>query len=38
MTKEQALNIASRFGLEAEVANEINSGLTPEQALREWDL
>lgn len=38
MTKEQALNIASRFGLEAEVANEINSGLTPEQALHEWDL
>lgn len=38
MTKEQALKIASRFGLEAEVAREINSGLTPEQALYEWDL
>ena len=38
MTKEQALRIASRYGLEAEVANEISSGLTPEQALYEWDL
>lgn len=38
MTKEQALHIASRYGLEAEVAYEINSGLTPEQALYEWDL
>lgn len=38
MTKEQALKIASRFGLETEIAGEINSGLTPEQALYEWDL
>lgn len=38
MTKEQALKIASRFSLEAEVAREINLGLTPEQALYEWDL
>lgn len=38
MTKEQALKIASHFGLEAGVAREINSGLTPEQALYEWDL
>ena len=38
MTKETALYIASHFGLEAEVANEINNGLAPELALYEWDL
>lgn len=38
MTKEQALKIAACYGLETEVAREINSGLTPEQALYEWDL
>ena len=38
MTKEQALKIAAYYGLETEVAREINSGLTPEQALYEWDL
>lgn len=38
MTKEQALKVAACYGLEAEVAMEINSGLTPEQALYEWDL
>lgn len=36
MTKEQALKVAACYGLE--VAREINSGLTPEQALYEWDL
>ena len=38
MTKEDALKVAACYGLEAEVASEINSGLTPEQALYEWDL
>ena len=38
MTKEEALRIATCYGLEAKVAREINSGLTPEQALYEWDL
>ena len=38
MTKEQALKIAACYGLEAEAVSEINSGLTPEQALYEWDL
>lgn len=38
MTKEQALRVAACYGLEAEVAREINSGLTPERALYEWDL
>ena len=34
MTKEQALKIAACYGLEAEVAMEINSGLTPEQVYK----
>lgn len=38
MTKEQALKIATCYGLEEEIAREINSGLTPEQDLYEWDL
>jgi len=38
MTKEQALHIAKNFGLEAEVSESINSGMTPEVALTEWDL
>lgn len=38
MTKKQALHTAKNFGLEAEVLESINSGLTPEQALREWDI
>ena len=38
MTKEQALKVAACYGLEAEVAREINSRLTPEQALYEWDI
>ena len=38
MTKEQALKVAACYGLEAEVAREINSGLTPEQALYECDI
>ena len=37
MTKEQALKVAACYGLEAQVAREINSGLTAEQALYEWD-
>ena len=38
MTKEQALKVAACYGLKDEVAREINSGLTPEQALYEWDI
>ena len=30
MTKEQELKVAACYDLEAEVAREINSGLTPE--------
>lgn len=38
MNKKKALEIASTYSMEAEVKDSINGGLTPEQALREWDL
>lgn len=38
MTKEEALRVAACYHLEDEISREINSGLTPEQALYEWDL
>ena len=33
-----ALALAGKYGLEIEVQKEIDNGLTPEQALYEWDL
>lgn len=38
MNQKKALEIASTYNMEAEVKDSINEGLTPEQALREWDL
>lgn len=37
-TAEDALRIASKFGLEAEVQKELDKGATPLEALREWDI
>ena len=37
-TVEDALRIASKFGLEAEVQKELDKGATPLEALREWDI
>lgn len=37
-TAEDALRIASKFGLEAEVQHELDNGATPLEALREWDI
>lgn len=37
-TAEDALRIASKFGLEAEVQKEIDNGATPLEALSEWDI
>ena len=37
-TAEDALRIASKFGLEAEVKYELDNGATPFEALREWDI
>ena len=38
MTPKEAIMIARKYNLEAEVRQELNSGLTPEQALEEWDI
>lgn len=37
-TAEDALRIASKFELEAEVQKELDKGATPLEALREWDI
>ena len=37
-TAEDALRIASKFHLEAEVQHELDNGATPLEALREWDI
>lgn len=37
-TAEDALRIASKFGLEAEVQRELDNSATPLEALREWDI
>ena len=35
-TAEDALRIADKFGLKAEVQRELDNGATPLEALREW--
>lgn len=37
MSKQEALLIASKYGLEREVAHLIHKGYSPEDALKEWD-
>ena len=37
-TAEDALRIASKFHLEAEVQKELDNGATPLEALKEWDI
>ena len=37
-TAEDALRIASKFDLKAEVQRELDNGATPLEALREWDI
>lgn len=37
-TTEDALRIADKFGLKAEVQRELDNGATPLDALREWDI
>lgn len=38
MTSLDAIMIARKYNLEAEVRQELASGLTPEEALEEWDI
>ena len=38
MTQFEAIMIARKYNLEVEVRQELASGLSPEEALEEWDL
>lgn len=38
MNSLDAIMIARKYNLEAEIRQELASGLTPEQALEEWDI
>jgi hypothetical protein len=38
MTPLDAIMIARKYNLEAEVRQELASGLSPEEALQEWDI
>ena len=38
MSPFEAIQIARKYNLEAEVRQELASGLTPEEALDEWDI
>lgn len=38
MTSLDAIIIARKYNLEAEVRQELASGLSPEEALQEWDI
>jgi len=38
MTAFEAIQIARKYNLEAEVRQELASGLSPEEALEEWDI
>jgi len=38
MTAFEAIQLARKYNLEAEIRQELASGLTPEQALEEWDI
>ena len=38
MTSKEAIIIARKYNLEYEIRQELNSGLTPEEALQEWDI
>ena len=38
ITSREASQIARKYNLEAEVRQELASGLTPEEALQEWDI
>ena len=38
MSAFEAIQIARKYNLEPEIRQELASGLTPEQALYEWDI
>lgn len=38
ITPKEAIMIARKYNLEKEIRQELSSGLSPEDALREWDI
>lgn len=38
LTPEEAINLASEYHLEAEVQSAMDSGMSPLEACREWDI
>jgi len=38
LTFKEAIMIARKYNLEYEIRQELSSGLTPEEALEEWDI
>ena len=38
MSSKDAIMIARKYNLEYEIRQELSSGLTPEEALEEWDI
>lgn len=38
LSSKEAILIARKYNLEAEIRQELASGLSPEQALEEWDI
>ena len=38
MNQFEAIQIARKYNLEAEIRQELASGLSPEEALEEWDI
>ena len=38
MTAKEAIFEARKYGLEEEIRQELASGLSPEEALQEWDI
>ena len=38
MEKFECIQIARKYNLEAEIRQELASGLSPEEALAEWDI
>lgn len=38
MTKKEAIILARKYNLEYEVRQELEAGLSPEEACEEWDI
>lgn len=38
MTPKEAILLARKYNLEAEIRQELASGLSPEEALEKWDM